>query len=790
MQNPSGQFMLSLAIATAAGLFTVRDSQAQQVDMLRFGDKGSEDSHQLQAQFSEPFVGALKQPARRFQPRGGEDWRGGEASFQLRVKPEGQNYLSVKLWGEDISGDQATLFCDGKQLGRRHLGDQEILDQGAKYPVAPGRFHYQTHPLPLALTKGKDHISCRLRVTGPIWRYGGDFAKFQQAMREPSRGFYALIVHTDKMVPLDAVEGMAPARPLKQGDGSAVLERVKQRIDKAVTDLWKAPAPPSQLEISLLAKAYEQPWSMGYGSPKSLSRVVAGIDAKWVAFQRDPQAVCNDPATPNPDWFGLGLLGEALRLLAGPLQADLDEQIPDARGGSVQRRRALEEMFVYSRDWNKHLRRMYTNQSMIKDLFGIWYGNEGLLAIGSRRADAREQLLPLLQESMGLRPWSGSLDAQGRSTWQVGEGDARFTVPHNYFQTTANGLTRELGYVGGYGEVLDWATSIYEATRPARGQPGDPRIRDQLVKIAQARAFFRYPHWDGHGDRTMRLETAIGWRDIYWPGDAIYAQRPSWDSSPLQVAVATGDPKLIGYAQQMFADNQFFESLEHMMEAKHLRATIGLIDVIGELAAFRKLPRQPFKLPMTPGAPDFVFADPEDGVVALKHSGDVLYASLYWRANYGINGLGRVHLVTDRTDRVATVPLDRQEYEPSGQFHQRSHNPHSNGDHLSIRYPDDVDVWGAGDKQPVAQMPSGVKYLPGEDNIYAGRADLYVLTYGPYYIAMNSSKSKTFDVDLPKRAGSAQELVAGIEVPASISQLRLAPGQTVVLYLGTGSAAR
>jgi hypothetical protein len=784
MMHLPHRLTLCLALAGLASVPAVHADAAPVVDVLRFGDAGSESAHKLQAQLSERFVGALQQPARKFLPRGGDDWRGGEVSFELGVKPAGRNYLSVKLWGEDVSGDQATLYCDGKQLGHRQLSDHDILDQGTKYPVAPGRFHYLTHSLPLALTQGKEKISCRLRITGPVWRYGGDFAKFQRPMAEASRGFYALLIHTDKMVPLDQVEGAAPARPVKTADGSAVLASVKQRVDKAVTDLWRATRAPSQLEISLLAKTFDQPWSRGYKSDKSLARVVAGIDDKWAAYQRDPQAVYNDATTPNADWFGMGLVGEALRVLAGPLGAELDVTIPNAKGGSVTRRQALEEMFVYSRDWNKRFRRMYTNQSMIKDLFGIWYGNEGLIAIGSVKADPREKLLPLLHESMGLLPWSGSLDAQGKSTWQAGEGDARFMVPRNYFQTTSNGLTRELGFVGGYGEVLDWAASIYEATRPAKGQPGDAKIRDQLVKIAKARAIFRYPHWDGHGDRTMRLEAAIGWRDIYWPGDAIYAQRPSWDASPLQVAVATEDPALLGYAQQMFDDNQFYEAVEHMLETKTLRATIGLVDVVGELGAFHKLPRQLNKLPMTPDAPDFVFADTEDGVVAIKNAGEVLYASLYWRANYGINGFGRVHYVTDKTDRVATVPLDRQDFVPSGLFHDRPNNPHINGRRFSIRYPDDGDVWDAGEKQPVAQLPDGVKYLAGEDNSFAGRADLYVLSYGPYFIAMNGSKSKAFTVDLPKRVGPVRELVAGQVLEQRVSTLKLEPGRTVVLHLG------
>lgn len=176
----------------------------------------------------------MGQSARVFLPLARDDWRVGEAWFKLRVEGTGQNYLSVRMWGEDVNANQATLYCDGKQLGYRQLSDVDILDQGGKYPAAPGRFHYVTHPL--ALTKGKDEISCRLRATGPIWRYGSDFTRFQKPMSEPSRPFYALIVHREAMVPEDAVEGRAPAAraapPSPEGGaGEAVLATVRQRVD-------------------------------------------------------------------------------------------------------------------------------------------------------------------------------------------------------------------------------------------------------------------------------------------------------------------------------------------------------------------------------------------------------------------------------------------------------------------------------------------------------------------------------------------------------------------------------
>lgn len=753
------------------------------IDVLVFGDPASETAHGMSAEMSRTGTGALEQPFRTFLPLGQDDWRGGSANFKLKVKGTDQNYLSVRMWGGDVNANQATLYCDGKQLGYRQLSDMDILDQGTKYPVAPGRFHYITHVLPRQLTDGKREISCRLRVTGPVWRYGSEFAKFQKPMTEASRGFYGLVVHTGKVAPQAGSDGQVPSAALRPQESSSILDKVKKRINDRVLALWTQKKHADQLEISFMAKTYATQWSAGYQSPNNRKVIVAGIDNLWEVYQKNPDIAYHDKATPNEGWFGFGLVGQALKLAGGELQKELDEEIKSASGGTISRRRALEQMFTDSLDWNKRHRRLYTNQSMIKDLYGIWYNNEGLIALGSRRAETRASLLPFFYESLGLSPWRGSMNERGEPTYAAAEADAKFSVLKDYLQTTRNGLTKELGYVGGYGEVLDWVSEIYKSTRPAPGLPGDVRLRDQLVKIAQARAYFRYPHWDQDGYRAMRLESAVGWRDVYYPNDIMYAQKPSWDASPLQAAVATGDPKLLGYAQQMIADNQFFPSIAHMMEAPSLRATIGLIDVIEEYEQVKSMPAQQFKLPMTADQPDFVFADEEDGVVAVKHGDDILYASLYWRANYGISGVGRVHLVTPATDRVATVLLDRQEFRPSGLHFQRPDNPHINGTRFSITYPGDGPVWTAGEQQPVAVLPEGSKYLAGEDNAYAGRAEFYQLSYGRYLIAMNSSKSRTFDIALPTGQGGGKDLVSGTVLSQAKPQLKLAPGTTAVIFL-------
>ena len=59
----------------------------------------------------------------------------------------------------------------------------------------------------------------------------------------------------------------------------------------------------------------------------------------------------------------------------------------------------------------------------------------------------------------------------------------------------------DLAQYDAYGEVLDWVNQIYDATRPAPGQPGDERIKGQLVKMARARTYFREPKPDADGNR-------------------------------------------------------------------------------------------------------------------------------------------------------------------------------------------------------------------------------------------------------------------------------------------------
>ncbi len=459
-----------------------------------------------------------------------------------------------------------------------------------------------------------------------------------------------------------------------------------------------------------------------------------------------------------------------ISLLESELRPALDVSIDNGQGKQVKRRTAFADMLVACRDWHREHRRQYTNQTMINDLYGIYLANRGIAAIAPSSALPEKQVLRYLYESVGLEPWLGS-EKDGKPTRPLGD---------SYYQVTAGGLTRELGFVGNYGEVLDWVAQIYEATRPAPGKPGDPKIKAQLVKIARARAPFRYPMLDQDGNRAMVMETVVGWRDTHYPGDVTYDQRASWDGSPLQAAAATLDPHLVGYARQMLADNQFFFTIAKRMEDRGFRVTFGLMAVPEYHELIKAQPPVTHRLPMSWDQPDFVFSDEEDGVVAIKNGREILYASLYWRARNAVNFLGRVHHLTPVYDRIATV---REEiaYTPSGMEYVRPDWTNFGFANGGIRYPASFHSAHTGERLPIAKIPAGIDFKPGQENLFAGRGDFYQLRYGPYLIAMNMSADKTFDLKAPESAARLTNLVTRQPV-VSGSVTKVAPRTTVVIF--------
>lgn len=443
----------------------------------------------------------------------------------------------------------------------------------------------------------------------------------------------------------------------------------------------------------------------------------------------------------------------------------------------VIRRDAWAKMLLASREYWRQNIGWYTNQTQICCI-GLYLADRGLEVLGSKDAWGEKKARGYIYQAVGLSPFLGDEDAAGNPTKPLGS---------SYHVVTKKGLSKELGYTGSYGELQSWLTLIYEIVT-VYGGVKDDTLRDHLIKMVKTRAVFHHPSVDADGCRTMRYEAVIGWRDPLYPGRGAYDQDVRWEGHPMQFAALVKDPDVLGYAHQMMDDNQLFNLLNDALSLTSGGATyLNLLTTAGDYAIVTSTPGSGVRLPMTPGQPDFVFSDEENGVVAVKHGEEILYASLYWRARWGVNRLARIHhIAANGIEHSATVWQDAK-YIPDGRAATEPdwvnwdfQNPGGipggwapPGDTLHQAF--------AGQVLPLAAAPADAReFAVGEESPFAGRAAFYRCEYGPYLIAMNTSRDRTYTFST-KGFGASVDLASGAKVEGN-AELRVKPGSTTVLY--------
>ncbi|QNE35432.1 Tat pathway signal sequence domain protein [Leifsonia shinshuensis] len=443
---------------------------------------------------------------------------------------------------------------------------------------------------------------------------------------------------------------------------------------------------------------------------------------------------------------------------------------PPAQASPVARRDAYTDMLKSSRDYWVQNFRHYSNQAQITAI-GIYQANRGLSLLSPQDAWPEDQAREWAREAVGIKPWLGVLQADGSRSKPLGS---------NYFTTTPAGLTRELGYVGNYGEVTDWLVMLYESMTDGANPVNPTDIRDQIVKMIKARSYFRYFDIDKDGNKLGRLETEIGWRNEVYPGEIAYAERTAWDSNPLMAAVAFSDADIIGWTQEMIGDGQFAPQLDLLLTNFSARVGLNAFRLISrDLPGFQALPNSNSRLPGNWDAPNFLFTDETNGVVAVKYGEEMFYASTYWRARQGINKIARVHLVRPAENRCAivreeiagqvsantyTVPdwvtwdfaindgTGKPSFIPGGGF-----PPPGDAIHQAL----------AGDVLALAKIPAdipdptlGAAAIPGVESMLVGKAPFYKFEYGPYIIGQNTTANQTFTLKTDGK-GKAELLTSG-----------------------------
>lgn len=262
----------------------------------------------------------------------------------------------------------------------------------------------------------------------------------------------------------------------------------------------------------------------------------------------------------------------------------------------------------------------------------------------------------------------------------------------------------------------------------------------------------------------------------------MYDQTNGRDGGSFDAAIATGDPVLMGYGQQMLEDHQFFAKLKERIEIRHTNSKTRLLAVPEQYEIIASLPPQKYRLPMTEGQPDFVFVDTDDGVLAFKDRGHMVYISLYWRARHAINNLARVHHLTPYMERDSIVHVET-EFDDSGDTYtvpDRTNAGFGRGSNEDWYRNQGMIQAMAGIEQPIAKVPSDDdSYKVGSEHPKAGKGKLYILEYGSYYIAMNCDDKETFRFELPKKFVGSKDLVSG-QIAGS-TKVNLPAGRTIVL---------
>ena len=730
------------AIAAVAAVLAMT-ALAETVDRIVLGNEASEAAHGFaDGGTSRVDAGTAGRPCRRILKPDGERWRAGPMRFRLKVARGARTYLRVVLWGGDVSHDHMFCTIDGKMLGQMHLGEYDLLDYESCWPRDAERttsdaehfgvFTTRTFLVPEELTAGRDSVEVAIYAAGHVWGYGVDFEQFQKMVEHDSRGIYAVAT-------MDAA-GPAEGARMNGGDGppladasaacaelASLILSLQEKIDRHLRYLMEPGILAKRRdEAGFLAEAYSTPWCVAYRNPAAVEAVVAATDAEIENERAQPGSIIG-----NGTWYAGGRMAIAAERLGAEV---LRPYMTD------ERRRAWRAHFLASVEYLMAHRRFFANQSQIVDTNAHWC-NRALKACDPSAGPPLAETLERVKEAMGLKP-----------------------MPNGYVALTAKGLSKEDGYVGSYGESTIWA-----AANACEASEGDAELLAQLRKASRARLYMRYPGVRRDGRRVARLEAQVSWRNEHFPPP------PTYLTSGLDIrnAILARDPALVGAVRDALLDGTL---ADYVRAAKD--SDIAALRFPEDWRKVRKvIERSGGNLPHMPCfSGDFVWGDPENAVVAVRHGSEMLFVEAYWRARGGVNNLAKVHFVSPRGEDVATV-FCNETYEKQGGRVQKIGDWFQYG-WMGRLYPGycetfapDEGVWPPRNATAGALRPVAAN---------GGRADFYVVRYGPYLVAINDSHcGKRHSLAIP--AGEWHVLPEGCRVPGG--ELGVEPHSCVVLRL-------
>jgi hypothetical protein len=429
----------------------------------------------------------------------------------------------------------------------------------------------------------------------------------------------------------------------------------------------------------------------------------------------------------------------------GWLDELLEMETPEGRVTKT-RRQAYADFFYDAFVWRHSDRRHYTNQVLYTS-HTLYRLQKALRLLGDPRAMTEIQALEFVHEAMGLRPLRSnefSIEAEA----------ANFP----WYNITVKGLTRELGYVDAYGELVGSMLPVVEETRC-------PLVKAQASKALAARAVVRTPDHDAEGYRILRGIGFMSWRKPTYPFRICY--------SGINEAAVLGDPVALRLAQLELEHGRPYLLPSKPEQGPHWDPSVTIKEYENYLK-IRDLPPSPYRLPMEPGQPDMVWSDEENGVFAFRHGDRRCYGSFFMPQEPAGRAVGDLAVIQfTLPDREWLVDLVAENQSPDS------------GLSLTVETAEGYRTF------PQTPPPPGMAHWqelpPNAIDRRAGLAYFYQIRFGDYLIGMNTTQKGTYresvySLKIPPGVNRVVDVATGSGIDP-FKPLEIGPGTTRILFL-------
>jgi len=243
------RFALAFCVLTAVQVHAQAISAASNaLDRINFGDTStdapSEAKHGFVNLGNPSGIGALGLTYREIAPSPTPANIGNPAdnevlTFTLACSPSLQNYLTIQISGSDTIFDVIYLYTasQGYQVSNYYGTNQPEIDFQETDPILPGRFVYETIPIPLSMTTGQTSVTLTLNAANSYGYYSGGTTNL--AAGQTSRPIYAAFTHTQPYLILNTSDpqGTAPvaAAPTPATYNSAYFSSITASLSKYVS---------------------------------------------------------------------------------------------------------------------------------------------------------------------------------------------------------------------------------------------------------------------------------------------------------------------------------------------------------------------------------------------------------------------------------------------------------------------------------------------------------------------------------------------------------------------------